>query len=676
GVGLSDDAVASEVDQPPSEHGAEVADALAAPADALAAPVQEIAPTSAAPQPTGVDGERDNDGAEVIIAGLLGIAATGIAVGVGRNLTRRRRRRLLQFAPGLAPTVPPSELAEVRSDLVLASDEHHVAMLHAAMRSLSLHFGEQRGAASRPRLVQASAERIEVFFSEPRLPTAQGWTPEASGAVWVLDSCEVPKQAEDVAPCAPTLVTLGRPESSGQAYLDLEAEGVLAVAGDTEEATAFVRSVVVELANPSVGGPLALTVVGDLGDPEIAKFDGVCVVETWKEVEEEALAWARQSQALLAANRWASPFVARGNAPDHDGLTPLVIVCTYCPDDPSFEEFASLVAAGDTTASLVILGEVPVAATRIEVDHGELTLPGLGFTCRGQAVGSKALGDVVELLEDADRLTEAVPVVPAIRPSTGDNEPYEDPAFEVLVRLLGDIEVVGGSRPLTPKQTAAVAYMSLHSPVSIERLEDAVWTAATQSRRRRLFNTLSACRTALGAQHLPVAMDGAYSVGPNVVTDVDLFERRITYAATRPETEAALILRGALELVSGPVFTYPSRERASFVWVDIENWISTWELKVTETATRLAELSFESGDTGTAIWAAERGLVTSPTHPALIEALMRAHASCGERAIAEQVFVSHVAALEGLGIDEVAESTLRLHEEIRRSEEAATAATG
>lgn len=65
----------------------------------------------------------------------------------------------------------------------------------------------------------------------------------------------------------------------------------------------------------------------------------------------------------------------------------------------------------------------------------------------------------------------------------------------------------------------------------------------------------------------------------------------MAYAAGQDDGSAVVTTRGALELVEGPVFTYRNADRASYAWVEVGNWISTWELKVTDAAAEHASLS-------------------------------------------------------------------------------------
>src|SRR5690606_25448912 len=119
---------------------------------------------------------------------------------------------------------------------------------------------------------------------------------------------------------------------------------------------------------------------------------------------------------------------------------------------------------------------------------------------------------------------------------------------------------------------------------------------------KRLANTVSECRSVLGARNLPVATnDGRYTTAPTVVTDLGLFDRRVAYAANQPPSDAIDTLRGALSLVTGPVFTYRNPDRYSYTWVDLDNWVSRWEPKIAHVAQHTAQLCLDHHDPATAI---------------------------------------------------------------------------
>lgn len=631
------------------------------PSTATTATAAGSAPSSVAAGSVDVrDGEESS-----VPTGMFGVAGATIAVGVGTALLRRRRRRLLHVPPGAMPPPPPPELDDVRRDLLLAADEDHVALVSGALRELGSVLSI-REIAARPRLVQTDGRRVEVLLSSTVLPAPDGWRAEGGGTVWVRDASDRSFPIADVGPGPAVLVAIGAQQETGQLYLDLEAEALVSITGDTQAVRHVVNSMALELINTPISEGVHAIAVELAGLESLEECETMRVVDDWDAVANDLVTRAEQSHALFAANRWPNAFTARSKAGWRDDLMPVVVFLGEVPDDPRFDRLRQLVATGATTLSIVTATDV-ANATRVVLDGDLLHLPGLGITCRAQAVDTATIDRVVDVLTDADHLPAQLPLIEELPGgvSLGDRAVDEEP--EILVRLLGEIDVVGGRKPLTPKQTAVVAYIALHAPVAAERIEDAIWTEPTSSRRKRMSNTVSDCRFALGEEHLPFAHEGRYRVGPRVGTDLDLFERRVAFAADRPSAEAIALLREALELVRGPVFTYRSLDRSSYVWVDIENWMTTWELKIAAAALKLSELALEVGDTTTAVWVAERGLLALPTNSPLTEALMKAYRAAGDAEAAERVYERHVAALQELGLDDVAETTIDLRDRIQSS---------
>ncbi len=602
-------------------------------------------------------------------AALLGVASTALAAGVVHELRRRRQRRLHLLQPGAIPAAPPPELDELRTELALAADEDHTARLDASLRGLATALAAA-GAGARPRLVQTDGAEVEVLLSEPAGPAPTGWRTESGDAIWCLDR-RPPSPSCDLSAPAPLIISLGRPEDGRQLYLDLEAQPLVSVTGDPAAVAGLVRSMLVELSTSLLADSAAITVVGKTGDLSIGELDRLRVVPSWSDVADDLMHWSRQASATLEANGWPNAFVARGRS-DHDGLAPHLAVCFDALDTKSLKALRELGSDAGGATTVVLVGQEVPGAFRIELQGDQVILPDLGMACRCQALDAPVAEQVRELLADADVTPGQLSFIPDEVPiemvecEPEENGRYHDPEHHVLVRLLGDITVDGGSKALTAKQAAVVAYVALHAPVAAERVEDAIWTTPTTTRRKRLANTISACRAILGASHLPVATDGRYSVGPKLRSDVDLFDRRLAFAAQASPEVAAEVLRGALELVRGPLFAYRSAERASYVWVDLENWVTTWEVKVIDASLRLVQLSLDIGDVDGAIWAAQRGLLVAPVHSALTESLMAAYHERGDRLAAERVYRSHLTALEQLEIDDVADTTVELYEQIRR----------
>lgn len=119
-----------------------------------------------------------------------------------------------------------------------------------------------------------------------------------------------------------------------------------------------------------------------------------------------------------------------------------------------------------------------------------------------------------------------------------------------------------------------------------------------------------------------------------------------------------------MELVSGKLFNYRNADRSSFAWVDLENWVSRWELKVAAVAQRCADLLLDVGRVDEAVEVALHALSVIPTHTALTETVMRAHAANGDRLAVQRVYQEHLGALGTLDLDDAEASTTELCERL------------
>jgi len=622
-------------------------------------PSQAPSSTSASPRrPASEPAESvSSDRNARVPVSLLGTASTVLAVGIAAEVTRRRRRRQLRLPARVQPPTPPPELDDLRAAMVVNCDLDQVTRLHRALRDIAAALGGQRSDA-RPQVVQVTNSRIEALLSRAVPSAPKPWRAEASGLSWVLKGEPLDRDEDGIAP-NPALVSIGRPDDDTELYLDLEAEGVVSLVGPADVVTDIARSWVLELATSPMANGVSVLVVGGDFAPDEGSSDRVRRVETWEEAEIDALAWCEQSGAMLKANRWATPVVGRMQVERADDLAPLVIVAEGVPSK-RLRALADAVLDQQAVVVLVAVGSQLDGALQVEVSDETLVIPSLGLACKAQTVPRIVAEQVDELLVDASRrpaqlsLLPEPPRSPPVTIGAAADE-YHDPPFEILVRLLGDISVIGAAKPLKPKQVAVLAYIALNAPVACERVQDAVWVTPTASRKKRLANTVSETRSVLGAANLPISVDGRYRVGPGVLADVDLFDRRIEHAAQQDDIPAASTLRGALELVTGPVFTYGTVHRMAYVWVDLDNWMSTWELKVTDTAEELAQRYLDLGDPESAVWAARRGLSACQIHERLTSLLARAHTAGGDRLAAERVLQSYRAAMEKLELDDEVE---------------------
>jgi DNA-binding SARP family transcriptional activator len=657
-----------------------------APAPVPPAPQGTSPPTSAPPappapspgdQPAGppVADATDSDGdAEVPVAALAsGALSAAVAVGVTRAIRRRRRRRNFRSPE----TVPVEEGGdeELHRRLVLDADEDLIGVVCRCLDNLAAQVAEA-GQVCRPRVVQASGEHLDVLLDQATLPAAAGWQAEAEGSIWTAAGewwpPQLPALPDDGGSlvAAPLLVTLGCPDEGGQLYLDLETAGVVSLTGDVAAARGVARTMLVELAHSPFAAIAQVMAVGDLGSSRLGDLERLGVVEDWTSAAADLTAWATQSAEALAVNGWPNAFVGRGHVPEHDALMPLAVVAT----EPPNEDVVRAVQAAPSSTALVVVGDPLPGATVIECRREQLFLPQLGLTCRPQVLEPDDVEGVAELLEVAETSSGQMAFgfwESSYQATNGGDVPYQAPAYEVLVRVLGEITVEGAAAPLTRLQTALVAYLALHRSASVERINEAIWpNVASKAPRKRLSNAVNKCRDALGRRHLPAAGDNHYSVGPGVATDVDLFERRAAAVARMPRARAAETLSGALDLVRGQIFQYPDRQERKdetnpYSWVSLENWISRTEPKIAAAGQRVAELYLELGEPARAVQEGERALQLVPHHSGLVEVLMQAHDAKGDRLAVHRVYSEHAEALERLDLDEPAESTAALYQHLR-----------
>lgn len=604
--------------------------------------------------------EQAEDGSELPVGTIaLGIASAALAAGATRAI-RRRRLRAAHRSPNAPPSLDDEATQAVHRELIIDGDEADVDNLRAVLGSLARTLAST-GATARPRVVQHAPDHLDLVMTA-RCATPAGWNHVGDETLW---TAEFPRLlGDDPAICAaPLLVTLGQPDDGGQIYLDLEAERQVALVGDHETARAVARAMLLELALTPLADSLEVLVIGGLAPPEVARLDHVTLASSWDDVTDDLIAWTRQSHDAITGNDWPNAFIARGVDPHHDALAPIVAVAA---EPPPPKLLAAMATSARSTLTIVMVGAID-DATVVDCQPECLRIVDLGLECIPHPIESEFLDAVIELVSDGepihigdDAQLSLLPDMATVEPDS-DEDSLADPDFEILVRVLGDIRIEGGE-PVAAKQTAVVVYIALHETISIEKLEDAVWgSPTTTNRRKRLANTISECRSALGRHLFPPASDGRYRAGPGIVTDLELFDRRIRRAADQTPGDAADTLLTALELVTGGPFTYRSADRRSFAWVEVENWASTWELKIAAVAQRCSDLLLDLGRCEEAIEASMRALAAMPTHTGVTEALMRAHAANGDRLAVRRVYEEHLTALRSLDLDEADESTTDLY---------------
>jgi DNA-binding SARP family transcriptional activator/nucleoid-associated protein YgaU len=618
--------------------------------DPSADPVDEGAARDTTPR---AEADDPDDTSQVPVAPIVigGLASAALAVGVA-GAVRSGRRRFSILHPGRAAPSTSEPDRTLHRQAVARADEGAVDQLHSALHHLARSLADLR-APCRPRVVQHSEAYMDVLLDQVCTQPPAGWTVTTDPGVWTLD------QTIDLPPgdisAAPLLVTLGQPDDDGQVYVDLEAEGLVSLVGDDEASRGLARSMVMELLLRSTADAPEVFVVGELLDPSVTEdFGHATVVDDWDAIAADLGVWVEQTHRAIETNGWGNGFVGRGADPAHDVLAPLAVIAASAPPKGVLD---ALTTCWPSTVGVVIVGPVDAPATTIECRAGRVTVPALGLTCTSQTVDTEEAADIARLVRSAEEVELPRPhpdeePEPDVEETEGDDVDTSEPEYDVLVRLLGDITIEGGRKGIAPKPTAVIAYVAIHRSVSSEQLQDACWSEpGLTDHRRRLRDLMSQCRAGIGANNLPTSHDGRYSAGPRLVTDTELFERRVARAANLPPAEAADVYREALGLVTGKVFSYPSRARSSYTWIDVENLVNRWEVRIAGVAQQCAETYIDLGEPETAAEVLHSIAAALPLHSGLAEALMRAHAAADNRQAVLSAYAAYIKGLDDLDLD-------------------------
>lgn len=215
---------------------------------------------------------------------------------------------------------------------------------------------------------------------------------------------------------------------------------------------------------------------------------------------------------------------------------------------------------------------------------------------------------------------------------------------EVVVRVLGPVDVIGAARPFRRAWcTDLVAYLALHSSgVGAEAWATALWPDRITPDATR-FSTTSDARRALGrasdgSDHLPRSA-GRLKLAPSVTTDWAQF--RSLAAVRGPGAHDAWT--AALELVRGPVLgTLRSTD-----WAVIEGILAEIETTIVQLAIDTAGHYLAKSDGRAAERALRRALLAAPYDERLYRLLFLAADDQGNPAGVEAAMSELVRLLSG-----------------------------
>jgi DNA-binding SARP family transcriptional activator len=592
------------------------------------------------------DDERDHPAALPFVALLPAMLLAGYIV---RRLDLLRRAQLRRRMPGRRLPSPPPAAAAVEQHLRAVAADEAIDWIDATTRLLTptlraMAPGERPGIVA----LRAGYFGIEVLLDRP-CAAPDGFVSADDGNTWRLDAemtlDDLQARSAGQPPAIPALATLGA-SREGPVLVNLEHLRALRVEGDDTRVAQFLAGLRVELA----AAPWAHDVdVVDLHGERL----GVIAERSARDLGERTAVDARVEEGA-------------------DGWTPTVAIGSSADD--------ALVEAVEGGGCVIVVHTDHAPTTRrlvIEAD-GNARLEPLGLRVNAAGLDEPTLEGAMELLAVADTDDE---------PASDDADDVvaheqhdlvidltDAPAPTVRVRVLGPVQVDGWETPpQRPKAAELVAYVACHDrPIPADRLRTALWVdevsdatfRSAVSRSRRWLGT-----DATGEDHLRIAHDGMYRLGPEVACDWHDFRRLTAAARSATPTDAIALYRDALALVVDEPFS--DVQPNTYTWAWSEQIVSAIEVAVSDAAAALAKLALEQQDADTATWAANQGLRSCPGNEALYQLRMAASAQAGDFDGVDQAYREAVRAARALDpLDDVAPATRQLHEQLRQSRHA------
>jgi hypothetical protein len=588
-----------------------------------------------------------------------------LSAGVVGAVEVRRRRQWR--ASGPSSMVARRDPTQVHVEMVARSvhGDEALARLDVALRSVARDLARQRSRVVA--VAQGVDGCIRIVVDGSASPSDSAWRVDAMTGEWMLPadlSLEyLAESGGDVTTPCPALVQLGVGDEGQRIFVDLEAVGMLRVR--TPFVDDVLRSVAASLAySPFMQGAHLVTVGNDLLPFEGSSTTIASVTSTPTLADAEELAGELLGSTAVAS-RGTSTFALRVLGSAGESWDPVIVV-------------ASGVAGAEAACTTVVGGRAVVidaagdgasdAWTLVWLGDRHMLEP-LGWPILPSGIGHHDLVDVIELVDDADRVLplraqlpppsgfpapigDPTPVLARARtPEATVSVPFSEPDWSLMVRVLGPVDVVTRDGVLAEfersKSLELVVWLALHRErPTRSAARAALWDLDVRS--STFANVVSDARRGLARAAIPTQGDEWIArtltddlpLHAGVVTDAELLALRLQHARCLPHVEAVTILRPGVELVRAMVLS-----STSYLWSDAEGHASALVVLAMASAIELAERYLALGDIDGVFWATGQGLRVLSGHEELIALRMRAHARKGDLSGVRNEWASYERAL-------------------------------
>lgn len=602
-------------------------------------------PTAVDPTSTSTVVDRAPTTAALSGMGAAVLLASGVIGAVG--VRRRRHLRSAVINARLAAPSPAS--TQVEHGLRRLGDGERIARLDIALRAAARQLLEASPGTAILGALMTDDGQIDLLLSGSSTSAPPPWTVVTDhrwrlpAPVPLTDLAEAARQANQ--PC-PAIAHLGSTPldalREADLFIDLEAVGLLAVAGPPAESTAIVRAIAAGVSMSPMAEIAHVIVCGFdvpvLGHPSTHAAESL-------DVALDLAASAIGATAGLTAGA-TSTFVLRARHQGGEAWEPAVVLASEVAGDGdpsstgaiSDADLVDLAGAGGRGLAVVVDRAIGGATWSIcpGPQHWRLQPLGLEFTPIGLTATDVERIEI--LLQEADRPLLSASPTPDAADECVDDVPADELTWTLMVRLLGPVEVMSSDlRTVAFERSKAlelVVWLTQHRDRSTRTgARTALWESNV--RDATFANVVSDARRNLARLEPPV--EGEEWLGRTlteelplhraVVTDADVLDDRLRACRGLSAQAAIATLRPALSLIRDMPFA-----GTSYLWPDSEGITSQLTLLATSAATVLAGHYLTIGDTDGVFWATGQGLKVLPGHEELIALRMRAHGRMGDLA--------------------------------------------
>ncbi|MFH9818302.1 LysM peptidoglycan-binding domain-containing protein [Streptomyces sp. NPDC017230] len=377
------------------------------------------------------------------------LAAAVLAVVAARRARQQRRRRPKRRIP-----MPSGATADFEKQLRVASDITGAALADRALRTLAANCRQAGRPLPEVEAMRITARGIELHLAAVTPPVAPFTEHENKPTVWVcpargaalLDEDE----AADITVPYPALVSLGETEDGDTVLVNLEAIGLLRLAGSPADVRAVMLALAVELASSRLAPDTQIVLAGAGSDLHHLYPDQIEHHADLGPATTDLQAHDAFQRQALADGGHDHLRAARLGEDGGDTWIPRILIATAPPTGPAAAELEDLLASRPRTSVAVVTAaggelDLPGAWTLPAQPRTLVELPDLDLAVKLQHLDADSYDRLVQLIATSSRTDDVPPP-----PWTGHTGPADTNGPRSTVP-------VGEDSALAPETTAAPA---------------------------------------------------------------------------------------------------------------------------------------------------------------------------------------------------------------------------